>query len=95
MICYLIDSIHTLGGAVITLVGDVQLGRKKESCAAISIEEPDFCATFDDKEKAARTIRWKWTMNKVSEPLQNAFPEYARSGMHMKSSCKHGLLWAG
>lgn len=33
-----IDAIQALGGAVITPPGDVQLNRKRESCAAISFD---------------------------------------------------------
>ena len=41
-----------VGGIEITPTGEVEVGRKRETCAAIIIEEPDFCATFDHKEKA-------------------------------------------
>ena len=47
-----IDVIRALGGVKITPAGGVQLGRGKKSCAAISIEKPNFCTTFDHKESA-------------------------------------------
>ena len=57
-----IDVIRALGSIEITSTVEVQLGRKYESCAAITIEEVDFCATFDLRKKAS-TARWKWTRN--------------------------------
>ena len=65
-----IDAIRAFGGVMITAAGGVTLGRGKEVCAAISIEEKDFCATFDNKERAW-TARWKWAMNKAPDQLCN------------------------
>ena len=47
-----IDTIRAFRGVMITAAGDVTLGRGKEVCAAISIEEKDFFAMFDNKERA-------------------------------------------
>lgn len=41
-----IDAIEALGGAVIRPAQDMELSRRKESCAAISIEEQDFCTVW-------------------------------------------------
>ena len=53
-----IDAIRAFGSVMITVAGGVTLGREKEVCAAISFEEKDFYATFDNKE-GAWTAKWK------------------------------------
>ena len=37
---------------------EVQLKRKRKLCAAITIEEQEFCAVFNH-EKKALTVKWK------------------------------------
>lgn len=49
-----IDSIQSLDDTVLKPAGDMHLDGKKESCAAIRIDEYDFCATFDHKEKVRK-----------------------------------------
>ena len=46
-----IDALHELDGVVIRPTGEVQLGRKCELCAAIMIEEQEFCPVFDHEKK--------------------------------------------
>ena len=50
-----IDAIRAFKGVMITAAGGMTLGRGKEVCAAISIEEKDFYATFNNKEYAVST----------------------------------------
>ena len=66
---------------MITTTGSVTLGKGKEVCAAISIEEKDFYATFDDKERAW-TARCKWAMNEAPDQQCNTIPKYAVSTMN-------------
>ena len=73
-----IDAIQALGTIEITPTGKVQLGRKRESCAAITIKKPDFCAIFNHKEKAW-TARWKGTRNEVPDQLHNVITVYTVS----------------
>ena len=47
-----IDVIQALSSIEIPPTGKVELGRKSKMCATITTEEPDFCTTFDHKEKA-------------------------------------------
>ena len=48
-----IDAIKALGGTVVGPTGSVQLGKKEiVKCAAISINEPDFTATFNYRSLA-------------------------------------------
>ncbi len=47
-----LDATWTLGSIEITLTEEVQLGRKHELCVAITIEEPDFWTTINNKAKA-------------------------------------------
>ena len=61
-----IDAIRAFGSVIITAA--VTLGRGREVCAAISIEEKDFHATFDNKERTL-TARWKWAMNEAPDQL--------------------------
>ena len=65
-----IDVAWAQGDIEITLTRKVWLRRKRELCAAIRIDEPDFCSTFDHKKKVW-TARWKWTRNKAPGHLCN------------------------
>ena len=48
-----IDAIKALGGMVVGPTGSVQLSNKEiVKCAAISINEPDFTATFNHRSQA-------------------------------------------
>ena len=54
-----IGAIKALGGMVVGPTGSVQLGNKElVKCAAISINEPDFTATFNDRIRAW-AVAWK------------------------------------
>ena len=84
-----IDAIWALGGIEVMTTRDVQLVRKCKSCEAIMIEELDFCATFNHKEKAW-TARWKWTRNKAPNQLHNTIMEYTVSDKNIFSK---GWCW--
>ena len=71
-----IDAIKALGGIVVGPTGSVQLrdGRTTK-CAAISINEPDFTATFDHHSRMW-TALWKWSEDHIPENLHNEVSEY-------------------
>ena len=67
-----IDAIKTLRGMVVGPTGSVQLGNKKiVKCAAISINESDFTATFKHWSWAW-TVAWKWSEGHAPEALDNS-----------------------
>ena len=71
-----IDAIKALGGMVVGLSGSVQLGNKGiVKCAAISINEPDFTATFNHWSRAW-TVAWKWSEGRALEAQDNRVVEY-------------------
>ena len=71
-----IDAIKALGGVVFGRTGLVQLGNKEiVKCAAISINEPDFTATFNHWSRAW-TVAWKWSEGRAPEALDNKVAEY-------------------
>ena len=71
-----INAIKTLGGMVVGPIGSVQLGNKEiVKCAAISINEPDFTATFNHRSQAW-TVAWKWSEGCTPEALDNRVAEY-------------------
>lgn len=84
-----IAAIIAVVGVKITPAGNVLLGGEQESCVAISIEEPDFCATFDHKERIW-TANWKWAMNEAPDQLRNVISEYSVSN---KNRVAYGGLW--
>ena len=51
------------------------MGRLKEACAALYVNEPDFNASFAYNERIW-TTRWKWTLNNVPTLLHNRIAEY-------------------
>ena len=65
-----IDTVWALGSTEIMPSREVKVGRKHELGAAITIEEPDFCTSFDHK-KQSWTMRWKWTRNEAPDQLHN------------------------
>ena len=61
---------------VVGLTGSVKLGNKEiVKCAAISINEPDFTATFNYRNRAW-TVACKWSEGRASEALDNRVAEY-------------------
>ena len=71
-----IDAIKALGGMVVGLTGSVQLGNKGiVKCAAISINEPYFTATFNHRSRAW-TVARKWSEGRAPEALNNRVAEY-------------------
>ena len=56
----------------------MQLRQKRESCAAIMIEEQDLSAVFV-REKKDRSVKRKWTGNKAPDQLHNTVEEYTVS----------------
>ena len=47
----------------------------RDGCAAISINEPDFTATFDHHSRTW-TASWKWSEDHAPERLHNKVSEY-------------------
>ena len=71
-----IDAIKVLGRVVLGPTGSVQLeDRRTTKCAAISINEPDFTATFDHHRRTW-TASWKWSEDHAPERLHNEVSEY-------------------
>ena len=71
-----IDAIKALGGGVVGAIGSVQLGNKEiVKCAAISMNEPDFTATFNYRRRAW-AVAWKWSEWRAPEALDNRVVEY-------------------
>ena len=71
-----IDAIKALGGIALGPSGQIQIGdRGIAKCAAITINEPDFTATFDHQSKVW-TVVWKWSEDRVPEGRQNGVSEY-------------------
>ena len=71
-----INAIKALGGMVVGPTGLVQLGNKGiVKCAAISINELDFTATFNHQSQAW-TVAWKWLEGCTPEALDNRVVEY-------------------
>ena len=66
-----INAIKALGGMVVGPTGSVQLGNKGiVKCAAISINEPDFTATFNHQSRAW-IVAWKSSEGRTPEALDN------------------------
>ena len=71
-----VDAIKALGSVIVWPTGSVQLGdRRTTKCAAISINEPDFTATFDHHSQMW-TASCKWSEDHVPERLYNEVSEY-------------------
>ena len=71
-----INAIKELGGMVVGPTGSVQLSNKGiVKCVAISINEPDFTATFHYRSRAW-TVAWKWSEGYAPEALDNRVAEY-------------------
>ena len=85
-----INAICEVGDFVIRPTGEVQFSRKCEFCAVIMIEEQDFCAVFDHKEKV-----WtgKWTGNKAPDQLHNTVAEYTVSDKSRAAYKKELETW--
>ena len=68
-----ISAIKALGGMVVGPTGLGQLGNKEiVKCAVISINEPDFNATFNQ----AWTVAWKCSEGRAPEALDDRVAEY-------------------
>ena len=71
------DVIKGLGSIVVGPTGSVQFGdRRTTKCTAISINEPDFTATFDH-HSWTWTVSWKWSEDHAPERLHNEVSEYS------------------
>ena len=70
-----VDVIKALGGVVVGPTGSVQLGDRTTRCAAISINKPDFTATFDHHSQTW-TASWKWSEDHAPERVHNEMSEY-------------------
>ena len=83
---------------IVSPTGLVQLGNKGiVKCAAISINEPDFTATFNHRCRAW-TVAWKWSEGRTLEALDNRVAEYlaaAEIRRTMNRISAHGWAMAG
>ena len=71
-----IDAIKAVGGVIVGPIGSAQLGdRRTTKCAAISINELDFTATFDHHSRTW-TASWKLSEDHAPERLHNEVSEY-------------------
>ena len=70
-----INAIKLLGGVYLTESGEARFGGLN-SCAAISINEPDFSVTHDRRNKEW-TASWKWANNCSPNELSNSVQQYA------------------
>ena len=71
-----IDAIKALGGIIVGPTGSVLLGDwRTTKCAAISINEPDFTATYYH-HTTTWTASWKWSEDHAPERLLNEVSEY-------------------
>ena len=71
-----VDTIKAVGGVVVGPTGSAQLRDWRTTrCAAISINEPDFTATFDHHSQTW-TASWKWSEDHAPERLHNEVSEY-------------------
>ena len=71
-----IDAIKALGSIVVGPSGQIQINdRWVAKCVAITINEPDFTATFDHHSQAW-TVAWKWLEDQMPERLHNGVSEY-------------------
>ena len=71
-----IDAIKALGGMVVGPTGSVQLSNKEiVKGAAISINEPDFTATFSHRSQAW-TVAMKWSAERAPKALDNMVADY-------------------
>ena len=76
-----INGISALGGVTIfpslaTRFGSPKTDEKPVCAAAIKIDEPDFCVSFDAREKAW-TVAWKWSDDAEPHALRNRVAEYS------------------
>lgn len=76
-----INGISALGGVTIfpslaTRFRSPKTDEKPVCAAAIKIDEPDFCVSFDAREKAW-TVAWKWSDDAEPHALRNRVAEYS------------------
>ena len=71
-----IDSIMQLGGITVNSTGNIRFSRReKHVCAAITLDEPDFHAEYD-QDTNVWTVLWKWSGDHPPISLQNWLSEY-------------------
>ena len=70
------DVIKKLGGVRIDERGKAHFAEVAHTLGAtIDLEQPDFCAEFDQRTKSW-TVSWKWSGDQPPEKLYNRVPEY-------------------
>ena len=90
-----IDAIKTLGGIVVGSTGSVQLrDRRTTRCAAISINEPNFTATFDHHSRMW-TVSWKWSEDHAPERLHNEVSDYPVAAEIQNEYTQELCTWVG
>ena len=71
-----IDAIKALGGIAVGPSRQIQIGDGRVAKRTdITINEPDFTATFHDQSRAW-TAAWKWSEERAPEGLNNGVSEY-------------------
>ena len=89
------NAIKALGGIVVGPTGSVQLRDKRTTrCAAISINEPDFTATFDHHSRMW-TASWKWSEDHAPERLHNEVSEYPVAAEIRNEYTQELYTWIG
>ena len=84
-----IDTIKELGGVYLTESGEACFGGLNRY-AAISIDEQDFCVTYDRSYKEW-TASWKWANRRSHSELSNSVQEYAMPG-HARDAYENEIL---
>ena len=71
-----LNAIRQLGGMAMSDTGEVRFPqRERLMCAAITLDEPDFRAEYDEA-KRVWTASWKWSGDQPPVPLKNRLSEY-------------------
>ena len=71
-----LNAIRQLGGMIMSATGEVKFPqRERLMCAAITLDEPDFHAEYDET-KRVWTASWKWSGDQPPVSLKNTLSEY-------------------
>ena len=71
-----LNAIRQLGGMTMSTTGEVKFPqRERLMCAAITLDEPDFHAEYDEA-KRVWTASWKWSGDQPPVSLKNRLSEY-------------------
>ena len=71
-----LNAIRQLGGMTMSATGEVKFPqRERLMCAAITLDEPDFHAEYDEAKRVL-TASWKWSGYQPPVSLKNRLSEY-------------------